>query len=98
MAHDASVDDPEGNRPAAWSHCGEMSDPPDERRRWPLLCDALETCERSVNKVYQTADAEAKHYQRNHKIITVLAAVCGTAAVLLAIVQLASFVPGRWPT
>jgi hypothetical protein len=74
-----------------------MSDPPGERRRWPRLCDALETCERGVNKVYQTADAEAKHYQRNHRIITALAAVCGTGAVLLAIVQLASFVPGRWP-
>jgi hypothetical protein len=73
-----------------------MSDPPEERQRWPLLSDALEICERTVNKVYQAADEEAQHYQRNHKIITALAAIFGTAAVLLAIVQLSSFVPGRW--
>jgi hypothetical protein len=96
MAHDAPVDDAEGNQSTAWSHFEEMSDPPDERRRWPLLYDALEICEHGVNRVYQTADAEAQHYQRSHKIITALAAACGTAAVLLAIVQLASFVPGRW--
>jgi hypothetical protein len=97
MAHDAPVDQAEGGHSTTRPHCEEMSDPPDERRRWPLLYDALETCERGVNKVYQTADAEAQHFQRNHRIITALAAVCGTAAVLLAIVQLASFVPGRWP-
>jgi hypothetical protein len=97
MAHDAPADHAEDNRPAAWPPCDEMSDPLEERQRWPLLSDALEVCERTVNKVYQAADAEAQHYQRNHRIITVLAAVFGTGAVLSAIVQLASFVSAGWP-
>jgi hypothetical protein len=97
MAHDAPADHAEDNRPAAWPPCDEMSDPLEERQRWPLLSDALEVCERTVNKVYQAADAEAQHYQRNHRIIAVLAAVFGTGAVLFAIVQLASFVSGGWP-
>ena len=73
----------------------EMADPSDERQRWPLLAEALEVCERTVNKVYRAADAEAQHYQRNHHVITVLAATFGTIAVLLAIVQLSSFVRER---
>jgi hypothetical protein len=97
MAHDDSASHAEQGRPAALPELDEMSDPPGERRQWPPLSGALEVCERTVNKVYQAADGEARHYQRNHKIITALAAICGTAAVLLAIVQLSSFVPGRWP-
>ena len=73
----------------------DMADPPDERQQWPLLHDPLELCERTVNKVYRAADAEAQQYQRNHQIITALAAIFGTIAVLLAIVQLSSFVRER---
>lgn len=64
----------------------EMADPPDERQQWPVLHDPLELCERTVNKVYRAADAEAQQCQRNHKIIAALAAIFGTTAVLLAIV------------
>ena len=80
---------------SAISAHNEMADPPDERQQWPLLHDLLELCERTGNKVYRVADAEAQQYQRHHKIITALAAVFGTTAVLLAIVQLSSFVRER---
>jgi hypothetical protein len=59
MAHDAPIDHREDDRSAVWPPCEEMSDPPEERQRWPLLSDALEICERTVNKVYQAADEEA---------------------------------------
>ena len=73
----------------------EMADPLHERQQWPLLHDPLELCERTVNKVYRVADAEAQQYQRNHQSITAPAAVFGTTAVLWAIVQLSSFVRER---
>jgi hypothetical protein len=94
MAADIPGAHTEGGSASIFTHA-EMADPPDERQQWPLLHDPLELCERTVNKVYRAADAEAQQCQRNHRIITAMAAVFGTTAVLLAIVQLSRFVRER---
>lgn len=91
MNHDFPEAHAQGTGPAALPSVDEMTDTAEEQRRWPALQEALALCEDTVNKVYRTADTEAQRCQRHHNLITRLAALCGTVAVLLAILQLSSF-------
>jgi hypothetical protein len=67
----------------------DMFDPPGEAARWPALAANLAECERVLGDPYRAADSAAIQHQRTHRRLTLLAAGCGTLAVLLAVVQLA---------
>jgi hypothetical protein len=94
-----TVPSPAGDAPSmTLPSSEEMSDSPRDRERWPALREALEICERTVNQVYQSADAEARRHQRRHRWVTAFAAVLGTFAVIFAILQLAKYIdiPKFW--
>jgi hypothetical protein len=61
------------------------------------LRDVLTLCRGTVEVSYRKADALALRHQRYHRLLTIIAAVFGTFAVLLAIVQLSGLFPGMWP-
>jgi hypothetical protein len=61
----------------------------DQLKQWPLLAPWLETCDKIVRLVYDRADAAALRHQRMHQRLTKVAAICGTIAVVLVIVELA---------
>jgi hypothetical protein len=67
----------------------DVIDPDDELTRWPLLADRLRVCREMLAAPYREVDAQAMRQQSIHKLLAWIAAVCGTIAVLLAIVQLA---------
>jgi len=67
----------------------DMVDTPEQRAWWPLLRGHLEICEREVLPAYKQADAGALRHQDRHRKLANAAALFGTAAVLLAIFQLA---------
>jgi hypothetical protein len=98
MAHDAFLEHAGDERSMTLPRSDEMSDSPRDRAHWSALREALEVCETTVNRVYQRADEEARRHQRNHKIVTAVAATVGTIAVLLAILQLARVIdiPSFW--
>ncbi len=62
---------------------------------WPVLHDALTWLHEHVGKPYETADSAALSYQTSHRRIGRTAIVAGTAAIVLAIVQLA--LKQSWP-
>jgi hypothetical protein len=66
-----------------------MLDTPEELARWPALAEPLRQCESAIGPAFRAADAAALKHQKNHRRLARLAAGCGTAAVLFAIVQLA---------
>jgi hypothetical protein len=67
----------------------DMSETPDELAKWPALAVLLKYCEEIIRPAFQDADSAAKKHQKTHKLLTKLAAIFGTTAVLFAIVQLA---------
>jgi hypothetical protein len=66
-----------------------MFDTPEELARWPVLAEPLRQCESAIGPAFRAADAAALAHQKVHRRLARLAAGCGTAAVLFAIVQLA---------
>jgi len=83
----------------------EVEDPPvfDDMRGWPelelssgALQAQLAASQAAVEAIFFTADALALRYQRRHRKITILSAVFGTTAVLLAIVQLSGLFAEGW--
>lgn len=68
-----------------------------DKQRWPHLRDALNLCEQTLRRVFDDADRQAMKHQRWHKHIATAAALCGTLAVLCAIVHLARIFVSPWP-
>lgn len=68
----------------------DMEDTPEELERWPELREPLQLCREELLGPYRGADRAALGHQRLHRWVAIVAAVCGTAAVLLAILQLAA--------
>ncbi len=75
----------------------DMHDSPQDMPPSQPLRDALVLCQKTVEPAYRQADALALRHQRYHRLLTVAAAVFGTTAVLLAIVQLSNLFRGMWP-
>jgi hypothetical protein len=75
----------------------DMHDLPQDMPPNQPLRDALTLCQKTVEPAYRQADALALRHQRYHRLLTITAAVFGTTAVLLAIVQLSDLFPGMWP-
>jgi hypothetical protein len=63
----------------------DMHDRPEQ---WSLLESRLEECRQIILPVYDKADAAASRHQRRHQWLTKIAAVAGTIAVLLVILEL----------
>lgn len=61
------------------------------------LSYALKTCRETVTPAYDSADKLALRHQKYHRILTGLAVVFGTIAVLFAIIYLSGFFPTPWP-
>jgi hypothetical protein len=55
--------------------------------RWPALAGPLAAAE-ALGDRYRAADQAALRHQRQHRALTMTAAVCGAAAVLFAVVRL----------
>ena len=66
----------------------DMDDSDEDLRRWSNLAPVLRDCRVTVVKAYHAADSAAMRYQRRHRRLVLVAAVCGALAVLFAIVQL----------
>lgn len=73
----------------------DMVDLPEHLDYWPHLRQHLEQCAAVLWDPYQMADGAALYEQKRHRALTLLAAVFGTLAVVLAIIQLA--VPTHTP-
>src|SRR4051794_33510527 len=73
----------------------EMLDPT-AAERWPALRGPLTACDRLLTDGYESADRDAVRHQRQHRVLAGLAAICGTAAVLFAIIQLGYPVHFPW--
>lgn len=73
----------------------DMYDTPEEMARWKPLAPALQSCQETVEPAYRAADRTAMRFQKQHQAITIAAAIAGTVAVLLAILQLPSIINGR---
>lgn len=83
----------------AGGYSGEdMRDTPQDLARWPELAEALRVCEEVLGPLYRASDEAAKKHQRQHRLLTVVAAVCGTLAVLFAILELSHLVHLEWLT
>lgn len=68
----------------------DMIDPDEEiERSWPLLAELLRFCRETILPPFREADRTAVRCQWHHKIVVMIAAVCGSLAVMLAIAQLA---------
>src|SRR5579871_924262 len=74
----------------------DMRDSQSDKGRWPALAQALELCEQTILPVYDEADRIAMSQQRWHKRVATATAICGTIAVLCAIVDLGAFFSGHW--
>jgi len=72
----------------------DMHDASEEMAQWKPLAAALQSCQDVVEPAYRAADRTAMHFQRQHQLITISAAVAGTVAVLFAILQLPSIIRG----
>jgi hypothetical protein len=70
----------------------DMIESPEELTRWPLLRDRLIACQAILVEPYTNADALALKHQKHHRLLTLIAAICGTIAVLFAIVEMSE----RW--
>jgi hypothetical protein len=68
----------------------DMIDPPEHLEHWPLLRMHLVQCAEILRYPFHVADKRALKQQKWHRSLTLAAAVFGTLAVLLAIIQLAA--------
>jgi len=75
----------------------DMLDTPEDLAHWPAMADPLRVCDRLILPAFRAADSAALRHQWYHRLLTKLAATCGTGAVLFAILQLAypDFLGGR---
>ena len=71
----------------------DMVDPPEVLAPGHPLSEPLQICRDTVAVAYRRFDAEARGKERHHRLITLGGALFGTAAVLLAILQLANLLP-----
>jgi hypothetical protein len=76
--------------PSSHSRDWDMYESPEERENWPNIKEALAVCQEEIWPKFTRADKAAERHQKQHKIITLIAAFCGMLAVLLAIAQLAA--------
>ena len=84
------------NSPAEPTYAeSELYDSPDDLARWPLLAPLLKTWQTEVWEKDHTEfrgcwhyDQEAIRLQNRHRLAVILAAITGTGAVVLAILQL----------
>ena len=60
----------------------------DNPQQWSLLAARLEECRQIVEPVFEKTDAAALRHQRKHQWLTKIAAVAGTIAVVLVIIEL----------
>ena len=67
----------------------DMVETPEELEKWSAIADRLVVCNRLIRELFLTADSAARRHQKWHRELTKLAAVCGTGAVLFAVLQLA---------
>jgi len=75
----------------------DMYDSPQDMPPSQPVRDALAFCRDTVEAGYRQADTLALRHQRYHRLLTITAAIFGTTAVLLAIVQLSGLFRGTWP-
>ncbi len=75
----------------------DMIDADKDLSLYKPLNHALKTFREIILKEYDSSDKSAMLNQKYHRILTILAAVFGTIAVLFAIMQLSGFFPTPWP-
>ena len=75
----------------------DMEDSKEDLNHFQPLNDILTRCHNILFRRYQKSDTAACRHQKHHKRLTIIAAVCGTIAVLFAIVQLSGFFLFPWP-
>jgi hypothetical protein len=81
---------PEEKSSAETSAKDDMLDTDEELdERWKALAEPLKQCKKVIVPAFQEADLAALAHQRRRRRLTELGAICGTVAVLFAIVQLA---------
>jgi hypothetical protein len=85
----AALSPSENGPPAEAGAAQDMHETSEELARWPALAEPLRLCETVIGPAYRATDAAALAHQKTHRRLTKLAAGCGTAAVLFAILQLA---------
>ena len=61
------------------------------------LKEALVYCKDNILEAYRKYDSSALLNQKYHRLLAVIASVCGTIAVLFAIMQLSGFFLTSWP-
>jgi hypothetical protein len=67
----------------------DMQDTADDRKIWPALAPMMDICTEIVELPFRRADQAALSHQSRHRLLIRSAAVFGTIAVVLAILQLA---------
>lgn len=67
----------------------DIRDLPEDPDRWPRLAGPLRVCAEVVGPAFREVDEKALRHQWYHRLLTKLAAVFGTAAIVFAILQLA---------
>jgi hypothetical protein len=73
-----------------------MDEMVDDLSKWPLLRVQLAACDEILVKPFNEFDTAAIKHQRDHRIITLVSAMCGTLAVLFAIVSLSRIFTGMY--
>ena len=75
----------------------DMVDSEKDLAHFQPLSDILTCCHKILFRRYQKADKTAIRHQKYRRRLTIIAAVCGTIAVLFAIIQLSGFFLFPWP-
>ncbi len=76
----------------------DMVDTRKELERYRPIADILGKVGVILADAYDSADKDALRQQNVHRVLTLLAAAFGTAAVLFAIAHLSGLFPAPWPT
>jgi len=75
----------------------DMEDSKEDLAHFQPLSDILTGCHKILFRRYKKSDKAAIRHQKHHRRLTIIAAVCGTIAVLFAIVQLSGLFLFPWP-
>ncbi|MGB8216853.1 MAG: hypothetical protein WCE94_06080 [Candidatus Methanoperedens sp.] len=75
----------------------DMRDNDDDIKGYILIKDSLIFIHENLWGIYDRFDKEALRLQKSHRRLAFLATVCGTIAVLFAIVQLSGIAHTHWP-